>query len=984
MKRIRKTITVLISALVIALMAILPAGCGEDDPNPSGDGDVTYTVTLLRSGGDAFDNTLIMATGPISKFGRTNSEGVWTFTGPKGKYDLEFDVPDGFQRTGTIDDANKSKSFTLKGALISTPASATTVYALGDCMHDFSVTDTTGKTHKLSEIFRTKKAVMLNFFFTNCGPCVSEFPGLQKVYEEYKDDIEVIAFSDRDDANTVEAFRTNATNSAAYGWDELTFPMVDASHTASTGLLTAFGIAAFPYSIMIDREGVICFIIGGGGSEEEFRAEFERYTADDYVQFIHFPNKNAQEKPNIAAPSSAAISNAINADGFTATYYHDTNEYNWPWIISADGKTIQASNSKTDTNARVSTFSMLYADFEIAADKVLAFDYKTSTEENGDYLYVFVDNELLYSYSGVAQNFSTCYAYVPLKAGKHTLALSYLKDGDKYAGDDTVYIKNMRFEDSVGARTEMLYRCATGGLNDNGDYSEYITPVYNEATGYYHVNTAYGPIIIADVLNSGVKWDERSAWDFASNDSQTEAYAETLAPYVTISNNARRQGFVGVTQELKESLDVLMSKYGNKTNNKNEWLDICYYYVVYGGAENEIVTDPAEGLAAHNSFPAEITAFGAKDLVLNHVNKERVLMPRGIWYKFVPQNTAIYRIRSVDEVDGYCWLRDENGNIIRENNSDQSYGFLIMEKLEKDKVYYAAVDFNDVDYTGEFDFVIEELDASGPIWTSAAGGGYTWDEDENGNMNIRLTHAVDYVLGNDNCYHVKNADGSAGALLYVDLINTTDLFYPLSIEKILVSYNYNEDGSDYYNGGYYCKNCGNKYPASIKAFEAEKEVRCYCGNTNKSRFEIKKSFELPTTVLTDPKGNPMLFALQYPSGNENEYLIQYTPMYALDGYTGSITSDAQYMTLLQQYGIKFTDYTATVQSYVDQAKVAANCAQNADEVGGKEGGVYEGFIPASKELIDILQKFITFGDYAGSPNITNAWLMMASYFNTVA
>ena len=61
------------------------------------------------------------------------------------------------------------------------------IYELGDVVHDFEVTATNGTTYKLSELLKEKKAVILNFWFLNCGPCKMEFPFLEQAYEDYAD-----------------------------------------------------------------------------------------------------------------------------------------------------------------------------------------------------------------------------------------------------------------------------------------------------------------------------------------------------------------------------------------------------------------------------------------------------------------------------------------------------------------------------------------------------------------------------------------------------------------------------------------------------------------------------------------------------------------------------------------------------------------------------------------------------------------------------
>ena len=68
----------------------------------------------------------------------------------------------------------------------------------GDVFADMSVTTPDGITYKISELLKEKKAVVINFWYLNCGPCKMEFPYMQEAYEKYKDDIEILAVNPYD------------------------------------------------------------------------------------------------------------------------------------------------------------------------------------------------------------------------------------------------------------------------------------------------------------------------------------------------------------------------------------------------------------------------------------------------------------------------------------------------------------------------------------------------------------------------------------------------------------------------------------------------------------------------------------------------------------------------------------------------------------------------------------------------------------------
>ena len=149
------------------------------------------------------------------------------------------------------------------------------VFKRGDVFADMSVTTTDGTTYKISEILKEKKAVVLNFWYINCGPCQMEFPYMQDAYENYQEDIEILAVNPYDGTDeTVADFQKKF---------ELTFPMAVIEEEWSQYM----GITGFPTTVVIDRYGIVSFVHTGMITEvEEFNKLFGFFTADDYEQTI--------------------------------------------------------------------------------------------------------------------------------------------------------------------------------------------------------------------------------------------------------------------------------------------------------------------------------------------------------------------------------------------------------------------------------------------------------------------------------------------------------------------------------------------------------------------------------------------------------------------------------------------------------------------------------------------------------------------------
>ena len=149
-------------------------------------------------------------------------------------------------------------------------------FELGAPMMDFTLTDLEGNTYTASEVLKEKKAIVLNFWYTTCGPCAAEFPYLQSAYDAYKDSVLLLAVNpyETDNADTIKAFRDQ---------HELAMPMVDADPSWAT----AMNVAAYPTTVVIDRYGYIAFSHEGSITEE---GVFERlmacYGAEAYEQLI--------------------------------------------------------------------------------------------------------------------------------------------------------------------------------------------------------------------------------------------------------------------------------------------------------------------------------------------------------------------------------------------------------------------------------------------------------------------------------------------------------------------------------------------------------------------------------------------------------------------------------------------------------------------------------------------------------------------------
>lgn len=83
-----------------------------------------------------------------------------------------------------VDDGSSSQ-----GAAIA-PAESAGVEP-GEPAPDFELETLEGETFKLSDL--QGKKVILNFWYSWCPPCIEEMPEIQEFYEDYQDEVEVVA-----------------------------------------------------------------------------------------------------------------------------------------------------------------------------------------------------------------------------------------------------------------------------------------------------------------------------------------------------------------------------------------------------------------------------------------------------------------------------------------------------------------------------------------------------------------------------------------------------------------------------------------------------------------------------------------------------------------------------------------------------------------------------------------------------------------------
>lgn len=731
-----KKFTKFIATSTAALLALGFAGCtdtgsgnktpvnypsfinsAESSTGPSDNVSEKYVVNVLSEGGMKLDGVQVtLKSGDTVVRRGISKKGKIEFAASLGEYQLEIDessLPAGYYlREGMSYATNPTKrdevNIRIPSKLLPSTASMSS-YAVGNIMRDFTITDIDGRNHTLSTLLATKKAVVLNFFFTTCAPCRGEFPYLQTAYvNRTSNDVEVLGICTRSMSDTSQ---TVASLKMELG---LTFPL----SLDNIGLCNNFGVSSYPTTVVIDRYGMIAMRDSGGRPSTSFWSQqvFNKFTSSNYVQDITSSEgddnvgSGDRIKPTEQMPASSVLEQAA-LDNAKATFRPEPDEYSWPWKAGsdADGGYIYSSNKGVDNS-----YASVHADIPMQAGDILSFEYKISSEAGGDFLYVILDGAPMDNgYSGGDGKWHAVNLYVSDRAKTVDLAFAYRKDAGDADGDDVAMIRNISVSnvDQIkdDAPLDVMRTCASGEVVNNR-YSHYVTYALNPDDGFYHKVekdadgrvTEWGPIIYMTInqltpwsnLHTGktvtapdgttysstiFRMTEQKYFRQTTDDKGNPVVevkiggkdlSDVYTVYVTIMGYMPAPSYlIPVTEQLKSWADALVADYEKGAQHENEWLEFCYYYDHYGVAHDDenkgdeltckVDVDYTSGLTRYNAYEA----FEKSDPALADSetynkdtgrNKATINFPlkiphNGTYYKFKADKAGVYQIRSYTE-----------------------------------------------------------------------------------------------------------------------------------------------------------------------------------------------------------------------------------------------------------------------------------------------------------------------------------------------
>ncbi len=100
-----------------------------------------------------------------------------------------------------------------------------------------------------SEDYLNGKPTLINFWATSCGPCVKEFPDLNRIKKQFKNSVNFVAIS-FDNSSKVENF----LKKHKFDFEQITDSGIQ---------LDSLKINAIPMSLLLDKNGKILKVYGG-------------------------------------------------------------------------------------------------------------------------------------------------------------------------------------------------------------------------------------------------------------------------------------------------------------------------------------------------------------------------------------------------------------------------------------------------------------------------------------------------------------------------------------------------------------------------------------------------------------------------------------------------------------------------------------------------------------------------------------------------
>lgn len=143
--------------------------------------------------------------------------------------------------------------------------------AIGSEAPDFTAKLNNGETFTLSD--KKGQVILLNFWATWCSNCVKEMPAIEKLYEEYGNQVVIIGVNVGEDKSTVDAFIDTKNYTLPIAYD------------TESNISNLYPSAGIPYTVIIGKDGLVTeTFLGAKDADSQYtklrRALQEAYEAN--------------------------------------------------------------------------------------------------------------------------------------------------------------------------------------------------------------------------------------------------------------------------------------------------------------------------------------------------------------------------------------------------------------------------------------------------------------------------------------------------------------------------------------------------------------------------------------------------------------------------------------------------------------------------------------------------------------------------------
>lgn len=116
-----------------------------------------------------------------------------------------------------------------------------------------------GTAVTVDDLLSRGRPVLINLWYSTCQPCKREMPALQAAFEEFGDRIDFVGINPQDSAATMTSFADEVG---------VTYELFRDPNGSFT---VANGIATYPTTLLVSRDGLVIDQIAGELSDDEIR-----------------------------------------------------------------------------------------------------------------------------------------------------------------------------------------------------------------------------------------------------------------------------------------------------------------------------------------------------------------------------------------------------------------------------------------------------------------------------------------------------------------------------------------------------------------------------------------------------------------------------------------------------------------------------------------------------------------------------------------